>query len=158
MKDCKPMELCAEDIMQRQLFTVHANETLARTEQLLTEADISGVPVIDDGGHLLGVLSMRDLIRHRSDDGELPKGVDPKVFDNEVGDQEQVAFVRPPTGACAADVMTQDVVSVPPTMPLPLVASRMVSNRVHRVMVIDRGRLIGLVSATEMLGVMAGMT
>lgn len=157
MTDRNPIDLCAEDIMQRKLFTVHANETLARTEQLLTEAGISGVPVIDDGGHLMGVLSIRDLVRHRSDDGELPKGVDSTVFDNEVDEEEQVAFERPPTGACAADVMTQDVVSVPPTLSLPLVAARMVANRVHRVMVIDRGRLVGLVSATEMLEVMASL-
>lgn len=158
MKDCKPIELCAEDIMQRELFAVHANESLDRTEQLLTEAGVSGVPVIDNGGRLMGVLSMRDLIRQHNNDRELPADVDATVFDNEVGETEEVAFARPPSGACAADIMTQDVVSVPPTMPLPKVATRMVSNQVHRVMVIDRGRLVGLVSATEMLGVMADMS
>jgi len=158
MKDCNPINLCAEDIMQRELFTVHANESLDRTEQLLTEAGVSGVPVTDDGGRLLGVLSMRDLMRQHNNDRELPADVDATVFDDEIGETEQVAFARPAAGACAADIMTQDVVSVPPTMPLPLVASRMVSNKVHRVMVIDRGRLVGLVSATEMLGVMAGMS
>lgn len=157
MKD-NPINLCAEDIMQRELFTVNANESLDRTEQLLTEAGVSGVPVIDHGGHLMGVLSMRDLMRHRNDDRDLPADAGLDVFDNEVDETEQVAFVRPRGGACAADIMTQDVVSVTPSTPLPKVASAMVNNNVHRVMVIERGRLVGLVSATEMLGVMAGMS
>lgn len=152
-----PIDMCAEDVMQRKLITIQANETLAATERMLSEASVSGAPVLDETGKLLGVISMRDLMRHRAEDRELPDSVDATVFDNDIDDTEQVAFQRPSSGACAADIMTQEIVSVPPSMPLPLVAQRMLDHHVHRVMVIDRQRFVGLVSATELLGALAGM-
>ena len=157
MTKTHPIDICAEDVMQRQLITIRANEPLAAVEQQLSEAGVSGAPVMDEAGKLLGVISMRDLMRHHTEDRELPSDADVTVFDGDIQETEQVAFSRPDSGACAADVMTQDIVSVPPSMPLPLIAQRMLEHRVHRVMVMDRGRFVGLVSATELLGALAGM-
>lgn len=157
MTDNNPINVCAEDIMQRELITIRASDTLADAERALTDAGVSGAPVVDDTGKMIGVISLRDLAQREVEDRELPTDTDVRVFDNEFDDNEEVSFQRPPSGACAADMMTQDVISVPPSMPAPLVARRMLDHRIHRVMVVDRGRLLGLVSATELLGVMAAM-
>ena len=157
MQNNDPLTLCAYDIMQNQLVTVPASDSLENAERTLTEAGISGAPVIDTSDRLLGVISVRDLVRHHTEDGDLPEGVAANVFDNEVIESEQVAFERPATGACVADLMSQDVVSVVPTASVPQIAARMVEANVHRVMVLDRDRLIGLVSSTELLKVLAKM-
>ena len=149
--------LCADDVMQRKLVAIDASASLEDAERMLTEAQISGAPVLDGAGKVLGVLSIRDLLRRRAEDGELPDDADASVFDAAVDEGEAVAFERPPAGACAADVMTADVVHVPPSMPLPLVAARMVETRVHRVLVIDRERLVGIVSSMDVLTAVARM-
>lgn len=151
------LTLCAADIMQSKLVTLQASEALETAERVLTEASISGAPVVDSSDRLLGVLSIRDLVRHHTEDGDLPDGVAANVFDNEVMESEQVAFERPATGACVADVMSQDVVSVAPTASVAQIAARMIEANVHRVMVLDCERLLGLVSSTELLNVLAKM-
>ncbi len=151
-----PFDLSAADVMQQSVITVRASDSLREAERVLAEARISGAPVVDDAGAVLGVLSLRDLARHRAEDGDLPEDADVEVFDSGVDDTEQVAFDRPASGACAADVMTQDLVSVAPAATLAQVAKRMVDAEVHRVLVLERGKLRGLVSSTDLLRVLAG--
>ena len=148
--------MCAEDVMQCKLVTVGVSDTLAEAERTLAETQVSGAPVLDTNGRLLGVVSVRDLVRHRIEDQDLPAGVEVEVFDNEVDETETVAFERPGSGACVGDVMTQEIVSVTPTTPLPMVARRMVETRVHRVLVMRGEQLVGLVSSMDLLGAIAG--
>lgn len=155
MKDTGTLYVRAADIMQRKLITIQAHDTLADAERVLTEAGISGAPVVDNADRLLGVISLKDLTRRHTEDRELPEGTDRAVFDSNLGDDEAVEFERPATGACAADMMTTEVVSVPPTMSAAQIAQHMLDNRVHRVMVMDNRRIVGLVSTTELLGVLA---
>jgi len=149
--------LCAEDIMQRKLVAIGVSDTLPQAERALSEAQVSGAPVVDGNGRLLGVVSVRDLVRHRTEDQDLPDGVEAGVFDNEVDETETVAFDRPSSGACVGDVMTQDIVSVPPTTPLPQIARRMLETHVHRVLVMQGEQLLGLVSSMDVLGAVAGV-
>lgn len=142
-------ERTAADIMQRTVITVQADERLADVERMMTEAQVSGAPVVDYGERVLGIVSLRDLVRHRADDDELPADADPSVFDDPEATRAR--------GARAADVMTQELVTVPPMLPLPQVARRMVEARVHRVLVEDRDKLVGLVSSMDLMGAMAGL-
>ena len=139
----------AADVMQRALVTVGADDLLADVERVMTDAHVSGAPVVDGAGRVLGILSLRDLVRHRADDDELPADADPSVFDDRRGARAR--------GARAADVMTQELVTVPPLLPLPQVAQRMFEARVHRVLVEDQDELVGLVSSTDLIGAIAGM-
>ncbi|MEZ6037320.1 MAG: CBS domain-containing protein [Planctomycetota bacterium] len=147
----KLFDLCAEDVMQRKIVTLSAGDSLPTAERMLTEAGISGAPVLDDHDRVLGVVSMTDLLRHRAEDDDIPDDTEVEVFDDSIDDTEQVAFARPDTGACVGDVMTQEIVSVPPSMPLAKIAERMVATHVHRVLVLERGRLIGLISTMDVL-------
>ena len=144
-------DICAEDVMQSKVVTLQAGEPITVAERQLTEAQVSGAPVTDGFDNLLGIVSLRDLVRHRAEDQDLPGDADERVFDNDVDDGEYVRFERPTTGACVGDVMTTEVISVPPTMPLQRVAARMSEAKVHRVVVVDRGRLLGLISSMDIL-------
>ncbi|MCB9879343.1 MAG: CBS domain-containing protein [Planctomycetes bacterium] len=151
MPQPKLFDLCAEDVMQRKIVTLGAGDSLPAAERTLTEAGISGAPVLDDHDRVLGVVSMTDLLRHRAEDDDIPDDAEAEVFDDSIDETEQVAFFRPEAGACVGDVMTQEIVSVPPSMPLAKIAERMVSTHVHRVLVLERGRLIGLISTMDLL-------
>lgn len=149
-------DLRAEDVMQRELVVVHASDALREVERVLIDAQVSAVPVLDDDEHLLGIVSMRDVVSRYADDHELPPDADPDAFDDEIDETEQVAFQRLDDEPCAGDVMATDLVTVGPNAMLPDVAARMVDHRVHRVLVVDRQRLVGLISTMDLLAALAG--
>lgn len=148
--------LRAKDVMQRELVVVHASDPLREVERVLVDAQVSAVPVFDDDEHVLGIVSMRDVVSRYADDHELPADADPDTFDDEVDETETVAFQRLDDAPCAGDVMTTDIVSCGGNALLSDIAARMVDHRVHRVLVVDRNRLVGLVSTMDLLAALAG--
>lgn len=52
----------ARDIMTHEVITIHANATLHDVARLLSDYSISGVPVMDDGQRLVGIVTQADLI------------------------------------------------------------------------------------------------
>ncbi len=57
------MTLTARDIMQTNPITVSPDASLTQADRLFVEEDISGAPVVDDDGKVVGVVSTTDLIR-----------------------------------------------------------------------------------------------
>jgi CBS domain-containing protein len=148
-------QLVASDIMRRELIALRAQDSLAEAERTLVDAQVGGAPVVDEQGKPIGVVSVRDMARHRTEDAELPEGTDAGVFDDTSDDDEDVEFGRRESGACVEDVMTSTIVSVRPITPLVDVAKRMVEAKVHRVLVVDGDQLLGLLSSMDMLAAMA---
>lgn len=147
--------LRAADIMQRQLVTVYASDPLREVEATLVDAQVSSLPVLDDDGCVLGIVSMREVVSRYAALHDLPDDTDPDAFADRIDDTEQVAYQRRGDGPCAGDVMSTDLVSVSPFAPLTDVARRMVESGSHRVLVIDRDRLQGLVSTMDVLRAIA---
>ncbi|MBL8728192.1 MAG: CBS domain-containing protein [Planctomycetes bacterium] len=151
-------DLRARDVMQHDLVCVRASDPLTEVERVLADARVSGVPVLDDDGQMLGVLSAKDLVRSHAEDAEVPEdlGFQDTVLDPD--DTEPVAYRRSQGGVmCAGDVMTTDVASVGPDTSLVEVARTMVQREIHRLLVVDRGRLVGIVSTLDVLRPLAGL-
>ncbi len=151
-------DLRASDLMQSDLVCVRASDPLEEVERVLADARISGVPVLDEEGQMLGVLSTKDLVRRHAEDAEIPEdlGFQDTVLDAD--DTEPVAYRRSERGVlCAGDVMTTEVASIGPDATLVEVAQAMVNREVHRLMVVDRGRLVGIVSTMDVLRPVAGL-
>lgn len=151
-------DLRVDDVMQRDLVSVRASDRIEEVERVLADARVSGVPVLDDDGHMLGVLSTKDLVRHHAEDAEVPEdlGFQDSVLDAE--DTEPVAYRRSQAGElCAGDVMTTEVASIAPDASLIETARTMVQNEVHRLMVLEHGRLVGIVSTMDVLRPLAGL-
>jgi len=151
-------DLRASDVMQRDLVCVRASDPLEEVERVLADARVSGVPVLDDDDQILGVLSTKDLVRSHAEDTEVPKdlGFQDTVLDAD--DTEPVAYRRSKSGElCAGDVMTTEVASIAPDATLVETARAMVKNEVHRLLVVDRGRLVGIVSTMDVLRPIAGL-
>jgi len=146
--------LCAADVMRRDIVTVRASDPIDEVERVIADAKISGVPVIGDTGRIIGILSTTDLVDRYADNAE-PEDARFESSDED-GDETIVEYEGNRSRLCAADVMTPEVESIPSSTPLRDVARRMVEREIHRLMVVDDGKLVGLVSTLDVLRAVAG--
>ena len=140
------LELRAVDLMQRDLITVNVDDPMREIERVLVDAQVSAVPVLDDSGALLGVVSMRDVVSRYADED------DPCKSDASDSDDEDW---RPVGQLCAGDMMATDMLRVGPNTSLGAMARVMVANATHRVLVVENDRLLGLVSTMDVLRAIA---
>lgn len=150
--------LRARDIMQTQLVTVSPSLPLVEFEVLLEREGISGMPVVD-GAKLCGVVSRTDLVR---------------AFANAEGSAEAtLAYYREVAGAvpgptsavrmaseqvatsAVRDIMTNEIVAVSADRPIREVAQMMVARGVHRLLVTEEHRLLGLLTTLDLVRAIA---
>lgn len=118
----KSHDLKVVDLMTTALLTIKASESVSEAHVEMELGVIRHLPVVDDRGKLVGVLSDRDLIagskRHRR----------------------------------VADLMTKDVITIRPEAPAYEAAALMLDHRISSVPVVDdHGTLVGLVTQTDYL-------
>lgn len=151
--------LTAGDIMQTQVLTVSTTTPLAEVERLLNEHRISGVPVTDKAGHIAGVLSMRDLVERYAEDPNLHHPHTSNFYDVTAEEEmEDIESFEVPEEAeeTAGDLMSGQVHDVSVSTPLARVAKKMTELRLHRILVEDGGKHVGLISTFDILRVLAG--
>jgi CBS domain-containing protein len=125
------------DLMQKSVITVSPELPVGELERLLSEEEIGGVPVVADDGRICGVVSKTDVVRALAETVEGGLG---ELF---------------PPEESVEDIMTPTVVTVGPDAPLSEVARLMVDGRLHRVLVADQGRLLGIVTTFDLLRVLS---
>ncbi len=150
--------LRARDIMQTQVVTVSPSLPLADFELLLEREEVSGMPVVDDA-ELCGVVSRRDLIRtlanaegsaeatlayYQEIGGAAPS---PASAGRMASDQIATMVVR--------DIMTAEILAVSGDRPVREVAQMMVTRGVHRLLVTEGSRLLGLVTTLDLVRAIA---
>ena len=139
-------QLCTVDeVMTRDVVSVRPDTSVETLAELMLEHHISGLPVVDGGGRLVGLVSKTDLVRAQNSAEEadgvvLPRGV------HEV------------SGATVADLMSERVLCVRTGAQLSEAARLMVDAGVHRLPVISRGdALQGMVSTSDVVRWVAGL-
>src|SRR5579862_9244949 len=143
----------AQDIMTRDVVTVAPEAPVQEIARLLLERGISGVPVVDATGQVLGLVTEGDLLR-RPENQTAPA---PRWWLRGFGDSAALADAYTKShGLHARDVMTRPAIAVPPTMPVGDVAALMERRHVKRVPVVEAGRLVGLVTRANLLRGLAG--
>lgn len=134
--------MIAKDLMTRQVATLTPLTTIGEAARFLTDQRISGAPVVDARGNILGVVSQTDLVRHQS--GKAPDGWP--------GEPSAVDGAEVPV----VSVMTGAVVTCEEDTPLDEVARLMLDRRIHRVLVTRQGKLCGIVTAMDLLRAVPG--
>jgi CBS domain-containing protein len=138
----------AADIMVKDVVTAGPEASVRELAAIMLERRISGMPVVDGSGRLLGVVSEGDLIRRPEIDTDRVKlGWLRLLLSDEALARD---FVKS-HGRKAREVMTQPAISVAADAPLAEVVRLMERHRVKRLPVVEQGKLVGLVTRTDLL-------
>ncbi|MFC5429978.1 CBS domain-containing protein [Paraburkholderia denitrificans] len=145
----------AVDVMTTNVITVKPEMSIREAAALLLERHISGAPVLDANGLLIGIISEGDLLR-RVEIGtqELRRS---RWLDFFTTRADAEAYVKSHAHR-VEDVMTRDVISVSEEEPLSRIATIMETRGVKRVPVLRDGRLVGIVSRANLLQALASST
>lgn len=142
------------DVMTADVLTVSPDAPIAEAVQLMLRHGISGLPVTDEKGALVGVLTEGDLLR-RAELGT--RRSRPRWLEFFLGSGRLAAEYTHDTGRKVHEVMTRDVHTIDEETPLINVVVAMEHNRVKRLPVLRRGRLVGIVSRANLLHALAGL-
>ena len=111
----------ARDVMSTDLVTLRESATLEEAIKVLVNNRITGLPVVDSAGKMIGILSEYDIIRQVGESSEPPPG----VF------QDPIEFSKKPA-------------SLPPDTPIESVIEHFVKDKYRRIPIVDSdGRLVG---------------
>jgi CBS-domain-containing membrane protein len=148
------LELTAADVMTREVTLVPQQMSLPAAAHLLSQARISGAPVVDARGRLVGVLSTTDFVHWIDRHGRpvVEHGLVPaecycewSLGRGSMLPEDAVRFH-----------MTADPVTAEPETPLGELARRMLDTHIHRIIVVDaENHPIGVVSSTDVLAAVA---
>jgi len=130
------------NIMTPTVVTVLPDLPLCKLISLLMDLNIGGVPVVDEGGFPIGMVSKSDLVSDEFHWDEL--------CDSARAPREGAAELE--CGGCGTveDVMTHGSLSVLPTATVQEASALMVAHHVHRLTIVDRtGRLIGILTTFD---------
>lgn len=125
------------ELMKTKVKTVGVDATVGDAIVTLADAHISGLPVIDARGRMVGVVSTTDVLTALSEAGDGPER-ESVMEETRVG---EIMTPRPATVTPDADVLEA--------------ARDMLYLEVHRLFVEDDGRLVGVVSQTDIVGAVA---
>lgn len=141
-----------KNIMTTDVITVNENATVEKCANILSTHHLSGLPVLDDEGHIKGVITEGDLIRRNSRIKgpaflELLGGI--IYLDNP---NKFLDDVKKSMGQFARDVMSNDLITVSPDAEIEDAATLLVRKKIKRLPVLDReGKLIGIVSRKDIM-------
>ncbi|RST86096.1 CBS domain-containing protein [Aquibium carbonis] len=142
----------AGDIMTAGAATIGAEASVADAAQMMVRHRISGLPVVDADGQLIGVVTERDLLRRAElgTERQRPRWFDLWVMPGDAADDYVHAH-----GRSVRDVMSRQVVSVAAETPLEEVVSIMEKRGFKRLPVLRDGRIVGIVSRANFLVALA---
>jgi CBS domain-containing protein len=118
--------MIARDIMTRKVYTTSPEVSVQEVAQLLVQKDISGVPVINRDGQIIGIVTEADII------GKVNR-----------------------EGLCVADIMTPELIFVDEETRVGDIAMLLVERKIKRVPVMRNGKLIGIVCRADIVNAVA---
>jgi CBS domain-containing protein len=113
------------EVMCREVFTVGPGERLIQAVQTLLDRQVGGLPVVGEGGELLGILTLTDVLR-------------------------SAAAHPQPNWGTVAELMSSDLTVAAPDMPLAEAAARLSSTRLRVLPVVERGVLTGVLHEQDL--------
>ena len=136
------------DIMTRSVLAVRPETPLKEVARLLVERRISGLPVVDDAGRVLGVVSEADLLVKEQDPEALPRRPLARIFGDSAETRRLLAKAEART---AGDAMTAPAITIDAGQSVHAAAALMIGRKVNRLPVIADGRLVGIVTRADIV-------
>lgn len=149
------MMMDAADIMTRQVVTVGPDATVAEVAKAMTEHGISALPVCQDGGRVVGMISEGDLMQPFGEKNQLRRA----WWLNLLAEGTELApefesYLRLDQHR-AKDLMRRDVVTAQENTPIGRVADLLWEHRIKRVPIVRDGNIVGVVSRGDLVRAMA---
>lgn len=173
--------MTVREVMHTEVVTVSLDTSARQLARLLSDEEISGVPVLDGNGKLAGVVSQTDLVRLAAQEsdihlsasalrGEAERLRDP---DEEPEEPDPYGYFLPEDTpfsvrsfldalpesdfdtVTVGEIMTPAAFSVPPDMTLRELAGFLARGRIHRALVVEGERLLGIVTSNDVLRVVS---
>jgi CBS domain-containing protein len=136
------------DVMTVDVVSVREDTPFKEIAAALVEEGISSVPVVDEEGFVIGIVSEADLLAKMAYPGERKRGIH-SVVDVLAG--RDLRLLEKSQGLTAGDVMTPSVFTVSADDDLHVVARKMLERELKRMVVVRTGRLAGIVSRSDLM-------
>jgi len=152
----------AAHLMTPHVLWVHQDMAVSELADFLAENEISGVPVLDENDEPVGVVSATDIAGTSRSDGDFAVDCSDPNFSvrsfQDGFDVEEIRNLRiEGDSRTVRDIMTPTIFTVPATTPVSEIAREMVAGHVHRLFVTRRGRIVGIISALDLVRLLAGV-
>lgn len=142
----------AMDVMVRDVVTVKPGDDVAEAIRLLAEHDVSALPVVDDAGTVVGVISEADLMRREEIGTEKHRSWWLEAMTPGVTLASEFAKEH---GRKVDEIMSNTVISASEETPLGEIATLLEKHRIKRVPVLRDGKLVGIVSRSNLIQALA---
>jgi len=142
----------AVDVMVRDVLTVKPDTSVIEVARLLVERDISALPVVDDQGRMVGIISEADLMRREEIGTEKrrPRWLEAMIPATTLANEFSKSH-----GKRAAELMSPQVISAFEDTPLAEIAAILERNQIKRVPITKDGKLVGVVSRSNIIQALA---
>ena len=144
----------AHQIMTRQVITVATGAAVLEAANIMLQKHISGLPVVDEAGKLVGIVSQGDFIRRVEIGTQRKRGRWLKFL---LGPGKAASDFVHERGRKVAEIMTPDPCTVTEDATLEAIVELMERNNVKRLPVMRGDRLVGIVTRTNLLSAVAGL-
>ena len=146
--------MLAKDIMTREVHAARPDDKVERITHLMLDNKISGIPVVDDRDHVVGIITEKDLMI-RAKELRVPFYV--TLFDSIIFLENPIRFnneVKKYTATKVKDAMTTKVITVDEDTPVSDVVKVMQDKRINRVPVVRNHKLVGIITRNDVLKVL----
>ncbi|MGI6412851.1 MAG: CBS domain-containing protein [Syntrophomonadaceae bacterium] len=141
----------ARNIMTREVVTAAPDDKVEKVARLLVEHKISGIPVVNEQKHILGIITEKDLMIKAS---ELKIPFYLTLFDSIIFLENPIRFnnnLKKYTAIRVREAMTQEVTVVDEDTPIAHIVDLMQKKRINRVPVVRHGKLVGIITRNDVL-------
>jgi CBS domain-containing protein len=142
----------ASEIMTLGVYTIKPDASVRDAAHLMIEQGISGLPVVDSAGQLVGIVTEGDFLRRVETGTERRRS---RWLEILVGPGRLASDYVRTHGRKVEEIMSTDVVTVPPHAPLQDVVRIMEERRIKRVPVVRDGAVVGIVSRANLVQALA---
>lgn len=140
-----------EEIMTKNIVSIKRNNTIDEIARVMVENKVSGLPVLSDGGYLIGIVTEGDLLR-REMTPRLPEFINilgAVIYYH--GVERYNEDFKKILAKTAVDIMTDDVITVKEGTDVGEVAKIMLDNNIKQIPVVDGSKLIGLITRADIV-------
>lgn len=156
--------LTAKDIMNTNVISIRDDMTVHELANFFTEEMISGAPVMNKDGKLVGVVSVSDIIRNDERRSAIVKDKHESNYylhgweDDLNEDEIEELHIEEDDALTVRDIMTPLIFKVPETECISSMADTMIGGRIHRLIVTKDDKAVGIITTLDLLKVIRDYT